>query len=94
VDEASFGRHRARPRNPAQAPLHLKSEKFTADFTEASIGAALATRALMADLRAMGEVAGGPKPMAPRDRSRFLSALDEAVVRQRRQMPPSAARRS
>ena len=53
-------------------------------FTQASIGMALAGRALMADLRAMGEVTGGPKPMAKADRSRFLSALDEAVVRHRR----------
>ena len=53
-------------------------------FTQASIGMALASRALMADLRAMGEVTGGPKPMAKADRSRFLSALDEAVVRLKR----------
>lgn len=53
-------------------------------FTPASIGMALASRALMADLRAMGEVTGGPKPMARADRSRFLSALDEAVVRLKR----------
>jgi uncharacterized protein YaiI (UPF0178 family) len=53
-------------------------------FTSASIGMALATRALMADLRAMGEVSGGPPPMTKRDRSAFLSALDEAIVRLRR----------
>jgi uncharacterized protein YaiI (UPF0178 family) len=53
-------------------------------FTQASIGMALANRALMADLRAMGEVSGGPKPMAKTDRSRFLSALDEAMVRLQR----------
>ena len=50
-------------------------------FTTASIGGALATRAIMADLRAGGDVAGGPAPFAKADRSRFLQALDEALVR-------------
>lgn len=53
-------------------------------FDAASIGGAVAQRALMADLRAMGEVSGGPPPFAKADRSRFLSALDEAVIRLRR----------
>jgi uncharacterized protein len=50
-------------------------------FTTGSIGSAIATRAIMADLRAGGEQLGGPRPFAKADRSRFLSALDEAVVR-------------
>lgn len=50
-------------------------------FTTASIGAAIATRAIMADLRAGGDVVGGPAPFAKADRSRFLQALDEALVR-------------
>ncbi len=55
-------------------------------FTSASIGTAIATRAIMADLRAGGEgmmngTIGGPAPFAKADRSRFLSALDEALVR-------------
>ena len=50
-------------------------------FTEDSIGLALATRNLMTDLRAAGEATGGPKPFSPRDRSAFLSALHEAIVR-------------
>ena len=50
-------------------------------FTAASIGGALATRAIMADLRAGGDVVGGPAPFAKADRSRFLQALDEALVR-------------
>ena len=54
-------------------------------FDATSIGQAVATRALMADLRAMGEVAGGPKPFAKADRSRFLSALDGAVMKLKRQ---------
>ena len=50
-------------------------------FTSASIGGAIATRAIMADLRAGGDVVGGPAPFAKADRSRFLQALDEALVR-------------
>jgi hypothetical protein len=53
-------------------------------FTRASIGMAMANRELLSNLRAMGEVTGGPKPMAQRDRSRFLSALDEAIQRLKR----------
>ncbi len=53
-------------------------------FTEASIGMAMATRALMQDLRAMGEASGGPKPMDQRARSDFLQALDRIVVGLRR----------
>ena len=50
-------------------------------FTSASIGGAVATRAIMADLRAGAGVTGGPAPFAKADRSRFLQALDEALVR-------------
>ena len=50
-------------------------------FTSASIGGAIATRAIMADLRAGGDAIGGPAPFAKADRSRFLQALDEALVR-------------
>ena len=53
-------------------------------FTGSSIGAAIATRAIMADLRAGGDVIGGPAPFSKTDRSRFLSALDEALVRLKR----------
>ena len=50
-------------------------------FTPGSIGGAIATRAIMADLRAgMGEGSGGPAPFAKADRSRFLQALDQALV--------------
>jgi uncharacterized protein YaiI (UPF0178 family) len=52
-------------------------------FTTASIGAAVATRAIMADLRAGIGIGGGPPPFARADRSRFRSALDEALVRSR-----------
>ena len=50
-------------------------------FTQASIGGAIATRAIMADLRSGAGVTGGPAPFAKADRSRFLQALDEALVR-------------
>ena len=51
-------------------------------FTLASIGGAIATRAIMADLRVGAEgITGGPAPFAKADRSRFLQALDEALVR-------------
>lgn len=53
-------------------------------FTSASIGGAIATRAIMADLRAGGDIVGGPAPFAKADRSRFLSTLDEALVRLKR----------
>ena len=54
-------------------------------FTHASIGSAIAVRAIMADLRAGGEAVGGPAPFSSNDRSRFLSCLDETLVRLRRQ---------
>ncbi len=53
-------------------------------FTEESIGMTLATRNLMTDLREAGQVTGGPKPFSARDRSAFLSALHEAIVRLKR----------
>jgi uncharacterized protein YaiI (UPF0178 family) len=53
-------------------------------FTADNIGNALATRELMADLRAYG-VGGGPPPFGPRDRSRFLDALELVVREARRQ---------
>jgi uncharacterized protein YaiI (UPF0178 family) len=49
-------------------------------FTSASIGGAIATRAIMADLRAGAGVTGGPAPFAKADRSRFLQALDSALA--------------
>ena len=55
-------------------------------FDAGSIGQAVAGRALMEHLRATGDVTGGPAPFAKADRSRFLSALDEAVVRMRRRL--------
>ena len=57
-------------------------------FTENDIGSALALRELMDELRQGGALTGGPAPMTPKDRSRFLSRLDEAVNAVRRAQPP------
>ena len=53
-------------------------------FTEDSIGMTLATRNLMDSLRSAGEITSGPKAFSPRDRSSFLSALDQAIRRLQR----------
>jgi len=51
------------------------------EFDAASIGSAIATRAIMEDLRAgMDGVGGGPPPFSKADRSRFLQALDRVLV--------------
>jgi uncharacterized protein YaiI (UPF0178 family) len=73
----------------ADVPLASRAVKAGAEvlapdgraFTKDSIGMTLATRNLMDSLRSAGAVTGGPKPFAPRDRSAFLSALDQAIVR-------------
>lgn len=57
-------------------------------FTEHDIGATLATRDLMHELRQAGAVSGGPTAMTPKDRSRFLSKLDETANAVRRAHPP------
>ena len=41
-------------------------------------------RNLMDSLRSAGAITGGPKPFTPRDRSSFLAALDQAIVRLKR----------
>ena len=43
---------------------------------------------IMDQLRGSGEVTGGPKPFGPRDRSEFLGALDRAINRIKRGVPP------
>ena len=55
-------------------------------FTPASIGSAIATRAIMADLRSgmdgpLGASGGGPPPFSKADRSQFLQSLDRVLVR-------------
>ena len=54
-------------------------------YTEATIGAALATRKLMTGLREAGTITGGGRPFTKQDRSRFLNALDAAVQASRQQ---------
>ena len=76
----------------ADVPLASRCVKSDAEviapngraFTKDSIGLTLATRNLMDSLRSSGEITGGPKPFSPRDRSSFLSALDQAIVRLKR----------
>ena len=63
----------------AQA-IHPDGKPFTLD----NIGGALASRAVGEHLRSMGEITGGPRAFTPADRSRFLQALDAAVVKARR----------
>jgi uncharacterized protein YaiI (UPF0178 family) len=53
-------------------------------FTEDNIGQAVATRDLLSELRAAGEVTGGPPPLKKSDRSRFLQQLDEVIQSIRR----------
>jgi uncharacterized protein YaiI (UPF0178 family) len=57
-------------------------------LTENDIGEALGMRDLMQELRQDGTVTGGPPPMTPKDRSRFLSKLDEAINALRRAHAP------
>ncbi|RBP08176.1 hypothetical protein DFR50_12621 [Roseiarcus fermentans] len=76
----------------SDVPLASRCVKAGADvlapngkrFSESSIGMALATRDLMDHLRSTGQTTSGPKAFGQRDRSHFLSALDNAVVRLRR----------
>ena len=64
-------------------------------FSEQSIGMTLAFRNLMTDLRSSGEVTGGPKSFASRDRSAFLSTLDQTIRRiQRRRADQPAPSQS
>ena len=55
-------------------------------FTPDSIGSAIAVRAIMADLRAGvgSENIGGPPPFQNSDRSRFLQALHESILKLKR----------
>jgi uncharacterized protein YaiI (UPF0178 family) len=57
------------------------------EFTEDSIGSAVATRELMSNLRHMGEMRGGPAPMEKKDRSLFLGKLDQIIQSLRRELP-------
>jgi uncharacterized protein YaiI (UPF0178 family) len=56
-------------------------------FDAQSIGAALATRDLMAHLRETGEITGGPPSFAKQDRSRFLDTLETMIQKAKRERP-------
>lgn len=56
-------------------------------FTPDSIGSALAGRMVGEHLRSIGVATSGPPPFSNVDRSRFLQALDTAVVRARKMTP-------
>jgi len=49
------------------------------EFTQDSIGSALATREIKASIRESGIATGGPPPLTGRDRSRFSNVLDRIV---------------
>ncbi|HEY0053646.1 MAG TPA: YaiI/YqxD family protein [Caulobacteraceae bacterium] len=63
--------------------LSPRGEPFTAD----SIGSKLAGREIGEHLRSIGVPTSGPRPFEAKDRSKFLNALDAAVVRARRLAP-------
>lgn len=48
-------------------------------FTPDNMGESLAFRNLLAEIRAGGELTGGPAPLTKRDRSQFVHQLDEVV---------------
>jgi uncharacterized protein len=83
----------------ADIPLASRCVKSGADviapngkpFTEDSIGMTLAVRNLMTDLRSSGEITGGPRSFSPRDRSTFLSTLDQTIRRIQRRQADAAA---
>jgi uncharacterized protein YaiI (UPF0178 family) len=50
-------------------------------FNASNIGGAIATRAILADLRGGIEQTGGPAPFSQKDRSQFLNALDRELNR-------------
>ncbi len=60
-------------------------------FTDDNIGSAVATRELLAGLRAAGEITGGPPPLQKNDRSRFLQQLDNVIQSIRRAHPGDQA---
>lgn len=49
------------------------------EFTDDSIGSALARRELLSELREMGDITGGPAPFEKKDRSRFLGTIDRII---------------
>jgi uncharacterized protein YaiI (UPF0178 family) len=56
-------------------------------FTEDNIGEAIASRNLMEELRAGGEITGGPAPFKKTDRSNFLQEIHKVIESIRREYP-------
>ena len=54
------------------------------EFSEESIGGALATREIKSNLRESGVQTRGPRPLSDRDRSRFANELERIVNRSMR----------
>ncbi len=77
--------HAARGRNgqdaaqPRLASLLPPTGMLGLDAAATLLRDAIATREIMKGLREMGEARGGPAPMAPKDRSQFLSALETLI---------------
>jgi hypothetical protein len=67
----------------AQALAH-NGKRWTPD----NIGSALAGREIGRHLREIGVATGGPAPLTKQDRSRFLNALDAAIVAASKPKPP------
>ena len=88
AERAKRGDIASRPTFPwraaASRPAPKSSLRPASAFPPYFIGMALATRNLMDHLRETGQATSGPKVFGPRDRSNFLSALDNAVTRQMR----------
>jgi uncharacterized protein YaiI (UPF0178 family) len=59
-------------------------------LTDANIGEAVGVRDLIDELRQSGLASGGPAPMTPKDRSRFLAMLDQLVNAVRRGKLPKS----
>jgi len=53
-------------------------------FTKDNIGDIMATREIMAHLRDLGTMTGGPAPFQKKDRSRFLQSLDQMIQKIKR----------
>ena len=63
---------------------HVLSSKGR-EFTEASIGGALANRNFLSQLREHGLATGGPAPFEKKDRSQFLQCLENLICACRNQ---------
>jgi uncharacterized protein YaiI (UPF0178 family) len=74
----------ARCLDKGAAAINHRGEPFTRD----NIGAALAMRDLMKDLREQGMMGGGGRGFSPKDRSAFLNGMEQAVQRIKRGRRP------